>query len=212
MPAIMDTIMMEMSKMWKVIDGHMDMGQTMVNRPQHKLAWSKVLGELTIEDLQDGCYGGHCGYHNKMVLAILNLHVPPMPPTKFWLNLTYHLDADEVWRFSRWPPWHHLIYRNNMILTILNFYVSPMPTIKFQLNQTYGLGGDVVWRFPRQPIWRPSWILEENDFSNSYSPCGPNTSHQVWAQSDFGFRSRCGFKIFKMATQAVILDSRTEWF
>ena len=56
----------------------------MVNRPQHKLAWSKAPGELTIEDLQGGCCGGHSEYYNKMVLAILNLHVTPMPPTKFW--------------------------------------------------------------------------------------------------------------------------------
>ena len=68
----------------------------MVNRPQHKLAWSKAPSALTIEDLEDGCCGGHRGYHNKMVLAILNLHVAPMPPTKFWLNLTYHSGADEV--------------------------------------------------------------------------------------------------------------------
>ena len=68
----------------------------MVNRPQHKLAWCKAPGELTIKDLQDGCCGGHHGYHNKMVLTILNLHVDPMHPTKFWLNLTYHSGADEV--------------------------------------------------------------------------------------------------------------------
>ena len=85
--------------------GHMDDGWTMVNRPQHKLAWSKAPGELTIEDLQDGSCGGHLGYCNKMFLAILDHHIVPMPPTKFWLNLTYHSGADEVWRFSRWPPW-----------------------------------------------------------------------------------------------------------
>ena len=68
----------------------------MVNRPWHKLTWSKAPGELTIEDLQDGCCGGHHGYHNRMFLEILNLHVTPMPPTKFWLNLTYHLGAGEV--------------------------------------------------------------------------------------------------------------------
>ena len=28
-----------------------------------------------------------------------------MPPTKFWLNLTYHSGADEVWRLSRLPTW-----------------------------------------------------------------------------------------------------------
>ena len=56
MPAIMDTILMEMSKMWKVTDGYTDEEQTIVNRPRHELAWSKAPGELTTEDLQDGCY------------------------------------------------------------------------------------------------------------------------------------------------------------
>ena len=79
----MDKFLIEMSKMWKVTDGHMGEGLTMVNRPQNKLTWSKALDELTIEDLQDGCCGVRCGYCNNMVLAILNLHVAPMPPTKF---------------------------------------------------------------------------------------------------------------------------------
>ena len=86
MAATMDTILMKMLKIRKVTDGHTDEGWTMVNRPRHKLTLSKAPGELTIEDLQDGC----CGYCNKMFLAILNLHVAPMPSTKFWFNQTYH--------------------------------------------------------------------------------------------------------------------------
>ena len=35
-------------------------------------------------------------------LAIPNLHVIPVPPIKFWLNLTYCLGGDVVWRISRW--------------------------------------------------------------------------------------------------------------
>ena len=30
------------------------------------------------------------------ILAILNLYVTPMPPIKFWLNLTYGLGGDVV--------------------------------------------------------------------------------------------------------------------
>ena len=65
----------------------------MVSIQRHKLTCP---GELTIEDLQDGCCGCHRGYCNNMFLAILNLNVTPMPPIKFWLNLTYHSGADEV--------------------------------------------------------------------------------------------------------------------
>ena len=65
----------------------------------------------------------------------------------------------------------------------------------------HSLWGDVVWRVSRWLTWWPSWILEQNDFSNSKSPCGPSASHQVWVQSDFGFGNRCSFKIFKKAAQ-----------
>ena len=57
------------------------------------------------EEFQDGCCGGHLGYCNRTILAILNLCVTVMPPIKFWLNQTYHLGGDVVWRISRWQPW-----------------------------------------------------------------------------------------------------------
>ena len=119
-------------------------------------------------------------------LAILNLHVTPMPPTKFSLNPNYPSGAEMVWRFSRQPACGaiYLRYGTRTTLAILNLYVASMPPTKFQLNLTYGLGGDVVWRFSRWPTWRPSWISEWNAFSYPRSPYGPNASHQVWAQSD----------------------------
>ena len=66
------------SEIWKVTDGHTDEGRTMVNRLRHKLTFNKAPGKLTIEDLQDGFCGRHCGCRNKMILAILNLHVAPI--------------------------------------------------------------------------------------------------------------------------------------
>ena len=45
---------------------------------------------MSFEEFQDGHQGGHLGYWNKTILAILNLHVATMPPTKFHLNPTYH--------------------------------------------------------------------------------------------------------------------------
>ena len=45
-------------------------------------------------------------------------------------------------------------------------------------------------------------------FSNSESPCHPDASNQVSAQSDLPFGSRCGLKNFKMA----ILNIGTEQF
>ena len=44
--------------------------------------------EMLFEEFQDGRRGGHIGYQNGTILAILNLQVATMPPTKFQLNLT----------------------------------------------------------------------------------------------------------------------------
>ena len=94
------------------------------------------------------------------------------------------------------------------ILAILNLYVAPMPPIEFRLNPTYSLG-DVVRRISR---WRPSWISEQNNFSNSESLCCCDASHQVSAQSDLWFGRRCRLKYFKMAVMVAILDIGMERF
>ena len=117
---------------------------------------------MWFEDFQDGCHGGHRGYQNRTILAILNLHAAPMTSVKFTLHRIYCSGADNNWRLSRWLTW-----------------------------------------------W-PSWISERNDFSNFKSPWGPYASHQVWAQSDLGFGSRCGFKIFKMAARPSWIAKRND--
>ena len=129
---------------------------------------------MSFEKFQYGCHGGHLGYQNETILAILNLCVAPMPPIKFWLNRTYrggHLgyrngailailnicvivmppsSSDSVWEEMSFEEFQdgrhggHLGYRNGTIVAILNLCVTEMPSIKFQLNWTYGLGGDVV--------------------------------------------------------------------
>ena len=49
---------------------------------------SDMVREMSFEEFQDGCHGGHLGYGNKIILAIQNLHVTLMPPTKFRFNRT----------------------------------------------------------------------------------------------------------------------------
>ena len=97
-------------------------------------------------------------------------------------------------------------------LAVLNLHVSPMPSTKFQLNPTYRSRADVISRFSNWSPCRPSWTLEWNQFSNSKSPCHPNTSPKVWVQSDLPFGSRHGSKIFKMATLEAILDIKQNDF
>ena len=47
-----------------------------------------VREQTTTEDFQDGHPGCHLAYCKEMTLAILNLPVTQLPPTKFWLNPT----------------------------------------------------------------------------------------------------------------------------
>ena len=98
----------------------------------------------------------------------LNLCVTVMLPIKFWLNLTSGFGGDAVRRISRWwPSW----LLKQKILAVLNFCVTVMPPIKFWLNPVCGLWGDIIWRISSWLPWPPSWILEQNDFSNSESLC-----------------------------------------
>ena len=60
---------------------------------------------MSFEEFQDGRHGGHLGYQNGTILAILNLYVTWMPNIKFQLNLTYGFGGDVVWRISIWPRW-----------------------------------------------------------------------------------------------------------
>ena len=54
----------------------------------------RVWEEILFEEFQDGHPGGHLGYRKGTILAILNLHVATMPPTKFQLNPTYGSGGD----------------------------------------------------------------------------------------------------------------------
>ena len=51
---------------------------------------------ISFEEFQDGRHGGHLGYRNGTILAILNLCFIVMPPIKFLLNLTFSLGGDVV--------------------------------------------------------------------------------------------------------------------
>ena len=143
----------------------------MVNRLWHKLTWSKAQGELTIKDLQVGCSGGHLGYRYKMLLAILNLHVTLMPPTKFWLNLTYHLGGYEVSRFSRWPPWgpSQILDQN---------YFSNSESLCHS-DASHQVLAQSALRFRRRCLLKNFKMAAMHKFSSSESPCLPNASHQV---------------------------------
>ena len=81
---------------------------------------------------------------NKMVLAILNLHVAPVLHNRFG---SIRLNIQELMRFEDFQDGHlggHLRYRNRTILAFLNPYVPRMPSINLGLNLHFDLGRDVV--------------------------------------------------------------------
>ena len=162
--------------------------------------WPTVWEEMSFEEFQDGHHGGHLGYQNGTILAILNAL---MPPIKFLLNLTYGLGGDVVWRISRWPPWRPswISERNDFSNSESLCHSDASHQVLAQSNLRFGR------RHGLQEFW--DWLSKRNDFSNSESLCHSDASHQVLAPPDLWFGRRCRLKNFKMAT---ILDIGMEQF
>ena len=55
-------------------------------------------------DFQDGCHGGHFGFTIGISLAIFDLQVTPMLPTKFLVKWPFGSGEEAKNRFSRWRP------------------------------------------------------------------------------------------------------------
>ena len=104
--------------------------------------------QMWFENFQHGCHSGHLGYQTGTILAILNLYAAPMPSSKFPLHPTLGLGADNKWRLSRWPPgWSSWI----------RFWWWCRKCEKLLMD---------IW-----VRYKPSWISEQNYFSNSESLC-----------------------------------------
>ena len=56
-------------------------------------------------DFQDGHHGGHLGFPIGTILAIFDLQVTLMLPTKFGVNWSFGSGEEAKNRFSRWPLW-----------------------------------------------------------------------------------------------------------
>ena len=55
-------------------------------------------------DVQDGGHGGHLGFPIGTILAIFDLQVTPMLPSKFGVNWPFSSGEEAKNRFSRWQP------------------------------------------------------------------------------------------------------------
>ena len=56
-------------------------------------------------DFQDGSHGGHLGFPIGTILAIFDLQVTLMVPSKFGVNWPFGSGEEAKNRFSRWRPW-----------------------------------------------------------------------------------------------------------
>ena len=67
--------------------------------------WPSVQEMKRKIDFQDGGHGGHLGFPIGTILAIFDLQVTLMLPTKFQVNWPFSSGEEAKNRFSRWLPW-----------------------------------------------------------------------------------------------------------
>ena len=78
-------------------------GEEVKNR--FRVNWHMGLGEEAKNRFSDGGHGGHFGFTIGTSLAIFDLQVTPMLPTKFQVNWPFGSGEGAKKRFSRWRPW-----------------------------------------------------------------------------------------------------------
>ena len=102
-------------------------------------------------DFQDGHHGSYLGSLIGMILAIFDLQITQMLPTKSPVDWPFVSGEVAKNRFSRWP---HLGFPIGTILAIFYLLVTPMLPTKFQVNWPFGSGEEAKNRFSRWPPWQ----------------------------------------------------------
>ena len=144
-------------------------------------------------DYQDDRHGGHLGILIETILAIFDLHVTPMPHTKFQVSWYFGSREEEKNRFSRWPPWRPswISDRNDFSY----FWSTCHPDVSYQVPS------QLEFRFMRRrektnfQVGRHSGHLGLRSEKNSYyiaciSTSLPDASYKVSSQLAFWFRRR----------------------
>ena len=99
------------------------------------------------KQFQDSSLGGHLGFLNRRILAIFDLQVTLMLPTKIQVNWPFGSGEEVKNRFSRWQPWWPSWLPIRKSLAIFNLQVTPMLPTKFQVNLTFISGEQAKNRF-----------------------------------------------------------------
>ena len=131
--------------------------------PQRFLQSTKLIGLLVHEkkrkiDFQD------LGFPLRNILAIFDLQVSLMLPTKFWVNWPFGSGEEVKNRFSRWPPWRSSWISNRNDFSYFDLQVTPMFPTKLRVNWPFGSGEEAKNRFSRRPPWWPSWVSDRNNW------------------------------------------------
>ena len=92
-------------------------------------------------DFQDGGYSGHLGFLIGTILAIFDLQVTPMLPSKFGVNWPFASGEEAKNRFQDGCHGGHLGFSIGTILAIFNLQVTPMHPTKYRVNWPRGVGG-----------------------------------------------------------------------
>ena len=130
-----------------------------------------------------------------MFLAIFDLQVTLMLPTKFQVNWPFRSGEEAKDRLSRWPSWQEAKDRlsrwpswqpswisNRKDFSYFDLQVTLLLPTKFPGNWPFFSGEKVNNRFSRWLPWRPSWTSNQNDFSYFLFACHPDASYQVSSQ------------------------------
>ena len=162
---------------------------------------------MLFEEFQDG---GHLGYRNKTILAILNLCVTVMPPIRFQLNRTYGCGGDDVWRLPRWPPWQP------SWISEWNDFSNSESLCRSDASHIVSAQSDMAWEEMSFEEFQDDCHGRHLGYRNGTILAILNLYVSMMSPIKFqlirtGFWRRC-LKNFKMATMAAILDIGTEWF
>ena len=124
---------------------------------------------MSFEDFQDGRHGRHLGYRYGIILAILNLHVVPMPPTKFGLNPTF-FRGEEAGRGSLRPFQEYFTYIEPIVHQ--RWAKTGEPGKKHLTIRKQNLAFPHVTRARLEPQrWETEWIKSLLPYPLGYGSC-----------------------------------------
>ena len=109
-------------------------------------------------DFQDGGHGGHLGFPIGTLLAIFDLQVTLMIPSKFGVNWPFGSGEEAKIDFQDGGHGGHLGFMIGMILANFDLQVTQILPTKFRVNWPFGSGEEAKNRFSRWRPWRPSWF------------------------------------------------------